>query len=171
MSSPRRRLCNRLGTAVGAVLAVIVAVSCGSSNHTASTAGSESATAPLTSTAAPAPGAAAKTTSAAQPTTPAPTPNSTPSTSVHPVAPSRSGQLLRRFTGYGNARLGTIFVHARSRLLWNAQHAGIQIFTSNGFQLVNTHSQDGAVRLSRGTYRGVRVSSAARWSIELRSES
>jgi hypothetical protein len=60
-------------------------------------------------------------------------------------------------------------VHARGRLLWNAQHAGIQIFTSNGFQLVNTRSQTGAVRLSSGTYRAVRVSSAAGWTVELRS--
>jgi hypothetical protein len=53
--------------------------------------------------------------------------------------------------------------------VWKARRPGIQIFTSNGFMLVNSRSLTGAVRLSRGTYRGVRVSSAAHWSVELRS--
>lgn len=151
------------------MLVVIVAAGCGGSNHTASTGGSASATAPSTSAAASATGTAAKTTSAAQATRTAGTPSSAAPTTVHAAAPSPSGHLLRRFTGYGNGRLGTLVVHARSRLLWNAQHAGIQIFTSNGFQLVDTRSLTGAIRLSRGTYRAVRVSSAAGWSVELRS--
>jgi len=64
-----------------------------------------------------------------------------------------------------------LVVSARTLLVWSADHPRIQIFTSKGFMLVNSSSPTGTVRLSRGTYRGVRVSSPARWSVELRSPS
>jgi hypothetical protein len=53
-------------------------------------------------------------------------------------------------------------------LAWSARHAGIQIFTSGGFILLKSASSKGAIRLSGGTYRGVRVASRAGWSIELK---
>jgi hypothetical protein len=84
-------------------------------------------------------------------------------------SPAPSGGLVRRFTGSGNERLGTIVLHAQSVLSWHVQHGPIQIFTSSGFLLVQSQQPNGSVRLSRGTYRGVRVASHAGWSIELRA--
>ena len=173
MSSPVRRLCNRVGVVLGLLLAVSVPVSCGGSSQSATTAASQNGANPAKSaTATSATGAPA---SASGSTSSTPTAQSTSggtaSTPPHPASPSPSpgGRLLRRFTGYGNGRLGTIAVHASSLLSWRATQPHIQIFTANGFMLVNSRSTTGTVRVSRGTYRGVRVSSAARWSVELRA--
>jgi hypothetical protein len=65
--------------------------------------------------------------------------------------------------------LGTIVVSVPSVLIWHAQRAPIQIFTSSGFLLVQSATANGNVRLAKGTYRGVRVASHAGWSIELRT--
>jgi hypothetical protein len=89
--------------------------------------------------------------------------------SLHRVSPSPGGRPLRRFAGYGDRSLGTIVVRSASVLVWNARHPAIQIFTAEGFMLVNSKLPNGAVQLSAGTYRGVRVASGAHWSIELRS--
>jgi hypothetical protein len=94
--------------------------------------------------------------------------------STHDAMPSPGGRPLRRFTGDGNARLGTIAVRSPSLLVWSARQPAtrqpaIQIFTSNGFLLVNSKAPNGFIRLAGGTYRGVRVASPASWSIELRS--
>jgi hypothetical protein len=172
LSSPSRRLFGRAGAVVGALLAIAVPVGCGSGSHTTSTATSHNATVPAANaTGASASGTSAGTsgkTSAAHAAPTTATSAGAASTPA-PAAPSTSGRLLRRFAGEGNGRLGTIVVSARSLLVWNAHHAGIQIFTSTGFMLVNSRSVTGTVRLSRGTYHGVRVSSAGRWLVELRS--
>lgn len=89
--------------------------------------------------------------------------------STHDATPSPGRRPLRRFTGDGNARLGTIVVRSPSLLVWSARQPAIQIFTSNGFMLVNSKAPNGFIRLAGGTYRGVRVASPASWSIELRS--
>jgi hypothetical protein len=173
MSSPRRRPYSRAGAVLGAALAVTVAAGCGGAGHTGSSVASQttaaSATAASGASTTDTSTAPSVKTSGAQPTPTTATPSGAASTPGQPAPPSPGGQVLRRFAGYGNGRLGTLVVHARSVLVWNARHPGIQIFTSNGFMLVNSRSPTGAVRLSRGTYRRVRVSSAAHWSVELRS--
>jgi hypothetical protein len=173
MSSPLRRLCNRVGVVLGVLLAVSVPVSCGGSSQTTSTAGSQNGTTTAKSATATsatgAPAGASGSTSSRPTAQTTSTSGGTASTPPHPASPSPGGRLLRRFTGYGNGRLGTIAVHASSLLSWRATQPHIQIFTVNGFMLVNSRSTTGTVRVSRGTYRGVRVSSAARWSVELRA--
>jgi hypothetical protein len=174
MSSPLRRLCNRAGVVLGVLLAVSVPVSCGKSSQTASTAGSQNgATTAKSATATSATGAPAGASGSISSTPTAQTTSTsggtTASTPLHSPTPTPGGRLLRRFSGYGNGRLGTIAVHARSLLSWRAGQPHIQIFTATGFMLVNSRSTTGTVSLSRGTYRGVRVSSAARWSVELRA--
>jgi hypothetical protein len=62
-----------------------------------------------------------------------------------------------------------IVVNVPSVLSWHAARAPIQIFTSSGFLLVQSGASNGSVRLSKGTYRGVRVATHAGWSIELRT--
>lgn len=91
--------------------------------------------------------------------------------STHRAAPPSGERLLRRFAGSGDTRLGTVVVRSAEELVWQAGHAPIQIFAANGFMLVNSQAPHGSIRLSRGTYRGVRVATHARWSIELRSRS
>lgn len=106
------------------------------------------------------------TTASTTPSPVAPTPSPTKAASAAP-----SGRLLRRYAGNGNTQLGTIVVRSPSTLVWKAEHPPIQIFTAKGFILVNSTAPSGVTRLSRGTYRGVRVASHAGWSIELRSRS
>jgi hypothetical protein len=170
MSSARRRLLSRVGLASAALLAIGIPAGCGGSSSSTSTAGSQSATAP----AASATGASATGTAAASAKTPAPAKPGTASTtagstSTPTASPAPKGRLLHRYAGYGNGRLGTLVTSGQTLLVWNAGHPRIQIFTSKGFMLVNSSSHTGTVRLSRGTYRGVRVSSPAQWSVELRS--
>jgi hypothetical protein len=172
MSSSSRRLFGRAGAVVGVLLAITVPAGCGSSSQTSSTAASQNATVAAGATGASASGAskgASGKTSAAHAAPTTATSKGAGSTPA-PGAPATGGRLLRRFAGEGNGRLGTIVVSARSLLVWDAHHPGIQIFTSAGFMLVNSHSLTGTVRLSRGTYRGVRVSSAGHWLVELRSQ-
>jgi hypothetical protein len=156
--------------ALAAVLAISIPAGCGSSGSSStSTAGSQNAAAP----AAGATGASAGTPATTAKTQAPGKPGTTSTTAGAPSTPSPSpapeGRLLHRFSGYGNGRLGTLVASGQTLLLWNAGHPRIQIFTSKGFMLVNSSSQTGTVRLSRGTYRGVRVSSPAHWTVELRS--
>lgn len=113
----------------------------------------------------------AATTSHAQGNAPATTPGgASTSASTQSASPPPSGQLIRRFTGTGSGRLGTIVVNVPSVLIWHAQRTPIQIFTSSGFLLVQSGTANGSVRLSKGTYRGARVATRAGWSIELRTQ-
>jgi hypothetical protein len=156
------------------MLAATVIAGCGggsSGGSTSTVVVTSSGTRPTTSTAHP--GHTITTTRGApahepatSTSTGAPAPGSTAA-----LSPSPGGRLLRRYAGHGNARLGTIVVRSPGVLLWSARHRGIQIFTSNGFILVKSGAPSGAIRLSAGTYRGVRVASTAGWSIELRSRS
>lgn len=79
--------------------------------------------------------------------------------------------MLRRFSGSGNTRLGTIVVGSPAVLVWRAQHPPVQIFAARGFMLVSSHASSGSIQLSRGIYPGMRVSSRAGWSIELHARS
>jgi len=167
MSSPGHRLAGRVMAILLVLFATTIYAGCGGSDSAsdstktvAVTSAGKRGTPPAARSAQ---GTAAPRSSTSRSTT-GPTPGSTPGTS-----PSPGGRLLRRFTGDGNAWLGTIVVHSPSVLEWSAQHPAIQIFTSNGFMLVNSKAPKGSIRLAGGTYRGVRVASHASWSIELRS--
>ncbi len=171
MSWPRRELRNRVGAVLGALITAALIASCGSSSSTTSTAGSQTAAIPTTSTGSTqkAGTGAATGTSATQTAKSTTTSKAPPPAASVQVRPAPGGHLLHRYTGHGNKRLGTIVLHGRSLLVWYTRHPGIQIFTSSGFMLVKSGAPSGTVRLSRGTYRGVRVASAANWSVELRS--
>ncbi len=100
----------------------------------------------------------------------------TPAKSAGPVATHRISSApgkgtLHRFVGSGHTRLGTIVVRSPQVLQWRAARAPIQIFAANGFMLVNSSAPSGSIRLSRGTYRSVRVATHASWSVELRTTS
>jgi hypothetical protein len=77
--------------------------------------------------------------------------------------------VLRRFTGSGDTRLGTIVVRSPQVLQWRTARPPIQIFAANGFMLVDSSAPSGSIHLSRGTYRSVRVAAHASWSVELRT--
>ena len=135
---------------------------CGSSSSTSSSA-SNAASAPnsSSSTAASTPAASAPSTAtSAQPSHPS---------AAAPPAAATSGTLLHRYSGTGDYLLGKLVLPASRVLVWSAHYGKIQIFTASGFMLVNSQSATGSVRLARGTYSGVRVATAASWSLELRS--
>jgi hypothetical protein len=167
MSSHPRALRNTAGLALTAALALIVAAGCGSSSQSSATAGSTATTSKTAGASAPSAASGASTGTPAR--TPTTSTGASPRSSTPAAAPAPGGRLLRRFTGSGNGRLGTIVVGAPSTLEWHAGHPGIQIFTSSGFVLVNSQAPTGFIRLAHGTYRGVRVASGAGWVIELRA--
>jgi hypothetical protein len=181
---PDRR--SALAGALSLALAAALLAGCGGGGGSGSTVSvTVPATAPATSAApsgggtatskhaAPGAGAPKASSAPAGGTTSAPSgassASSAGSTSSTPASPPPSGRLLHRYTGTGSGRLGTIVVSAPAVLSWHAQQGPIQIFTSSGFLLVQSAAANGSVRLSKGTYRGVRVASRAGWSIELRT--
>jgi len=174
MSSPCHTLTVRSRAAFLPVvaLAASVLVGCGggSSGGSTSTVVVTSPSARSTSTAHP--GHTTTTPKGAAPREPAGTSTGVTAAGSAPATlPSPGGRLLGRYAGNGNARLGTIVAHSPSVLAWSAGHPGMQIFTSSGFILVDSNASSGAIRLSAGTYRGVRVAARAAWAIELRSRS
>ena len=163
MSSPLRRLCNRVGVVLGALLAVSVPVSCGGSSQTASTAGSQNGTTTAKSATATSATGAHR----------GPADHRHPRSGAdhidigrdrldppHPASPSPNGRLLHRFTGYWQRAAGHDRAARSQPAVVACSQPHIQIFTANGFMLVNSRSTTGSVRVSRGTYRGVRVASA-----------
>jgi hypothetical protein len=173
MNSWSDRRIGGLGAATLMVLLLVLPlVGCGGSGNSSSTAAagtpgqSPATSAGSTGTAAasaagrPAHGTGSKSTSgaAAHATPPLP-------------AALLSGHLLRRFTGSGNARLGTFAVSSPTVLAWRVRHPPLQVFTAHGFILVSSHAAVGVVRLSRGSYAGTRISTHAGWTIELRTRS
>jgi len=178
MSSPQRKLSRGVAALLIVAVAAILFAGCGSSSSSSSAGGvttattsSSAATASSTATAATAPGVSSGARGKQPANTSKTSTGASSSGSVPPAAPSSSGRLLRKFAGNGPERLGTVVVSVPSTLVWRADHPPIQIFTSSGFILVNSQAASGTMRLSRGSYRGVRVASRAGWTIELRSQS
>lgn len=174
MSLSRNKSFNVFGAIAPFALAVALA-GCGGSSSTST----QTITSTTASTGAASAGAtsASKTASSAQSaSTPAKAAKAKSSTSTAPgssaaASPPASGPVLRRFAGSGNTRLGTIAVSSPEVLVWGAQHPPIQIFTAKGFILVSSGASSGSIKLSRGTYAGVRVATHAAWSIELHARS
>ena len=162
MSSSWRRRSRAVPGTLGALLVLACAAGCGSSSSTSSATTSPAST-PNNSS-----GTATSTAAASAPSTAKSAQPSRPSTPALPAA-ARSGTLLHRYTGMGDYLLGKIVAPATRVLVWSAHSGRIQIFTASGFMLVNSQSATGSVRLARGTYSGVRVATAASWSLELRS--
>jgi hypothetical protein len=178
------RVAGRVAAVLVALFAVALLAGCGGGGGSSGTTDTVVVTSGGTHTAKPAksPSSTTHTTQTTQTTstpgnipttastTPSPTGSAPSSTKAASAAPP-GGRLLRRYAGNGNTQLGTIVVSVPSTLTWKAQHSPIQVFTSKGFILVNSTAPSGVTRLSRGTYRNMRVASRAGWSLELRASS
>jgi hypothetical protein len=173
--------CNKSFTGLAAImllvlLAAALLVGCGSGSSTTSTRTITSTTAPTVTVSTSSTGAS-KTTSTVRPgplpakASKAKTPSTTAPGSTTTAPAPANGSVLRRFAGSGNTKLGTIAVSSQEVLVWGAQHPPIQIFTAKGFILVSSGQSSGSIKLSRGTYAGVRVATRAAWSIELHTRS
>ncbi len=178
MSSPQRKLSRGVAALLLVAVAAILFAGCGSSTSSSSTGAvttattsASTATASSTTTTATAPDVSTGAQGKAPANTSKASTGASSSGSAPPPAPSASGRLLRKFAGSGPERLGTVVVSVPSTLVWRADHPPIQIFTTSGFILVNGQAASGTIRLSRGTYRGVRVASREGWTIALRSQS
>jgi hypothetical protein len=73
-----------------------------------------------------------------------------------------------RYAGNGDKAIGAMVIKTPVTLTWSAAKPKIQVFTRSGFVLVNSTKSSGSVRISQGTYRGVRVASRGSWTITLR---
>jgi hypothetical protein len=85
-----------------------------------------------------------------------------------PLSAVAAGEVLRVLAGDGNARLGSLSERRPVVVEWRSTHP-VQIFTARGFLLLASPSPHGRIRLSGGTYRGLRIATAGRWRIALRS--
>lgn len=79
-----------------------------------------------------------------------------------------AGKVLRTLRGRGNAGIGSLSERVPVVVDWRSTHA-IQLFTDRGFLLLSSQSPHGRIRLAAGRYRGLRIATAGRWRIALRS--
>jgi len=150
------------------VLAALTIASCGSEHKqpTTSTTTTTPATAPASTSRAHTTSTTAPKSGASHTAAPAAT-SSSPAASA-PSSPSGQVATGRSYTGRGNRAIGTITLRSPVTLTWSTTKPKIQVFTSLGFVLVNSHKTTGSIKLSKGTYRGVRVASPGTWTVLLR---
>jgi hypothetical protein len=82
-------------------------------------------------------------------------------------ATPRPGARVKIITGTHNATIGTLAEGRSVVLVWTAAEAPIQIFTSRGNLLLNSHARHGSIRLAEGRYHGLHVSSPGAWTLRL----
>jgi hypothetical protein len=83
------------------------------------------------------------------------------------TATTRPGATIRVITGTHNAAIGTLAERTSVFLVWTASEGPIQIVTSQGNLLLNSHARSGTIRLAAGTYGGLRVASPGAWTLRL----
>ena len=81
----------------------------------------------------------------------------------------RAGRTIRSYSGTGNHAIGSLSEKTAIVLEWNTSGQQIQLFTGQGFLILDSHSRAGRVRLAPGQYSGLHVASAARWTLLLRA--
>jgi hypothetical protein len=79
-----------------------------------------------------------------------------------------AGPVIKSFTGNGGRAIGSLAEKQTIVLQWKTSAPTIQLFTSQGQVLVDTHSPVGSVRLSQGRYSGLHVATPGRWTVQLR---
>jgi hypothetical protein len=78
--------------------------------------------------------------------------------------------VVSRFTGAGDAQVGSISVPPFSELYWHTNRPPIRITGSGGLAVVGRGSSEaGALTVPSGVYDGVRVTTRGIWFIEVRS--
>jgi len=81
----------------------------------------------------------------------------------------RAGRTIRRFSGTGNAAIGTLSQKNAIVLQWSTSAPRFQLFTAQGFLILDSHARAGRLRLAAGDYSRLRVASPARWTLLLRA--
>jgi hypothetical protein len=80
----------------------------------------------------------------------------------------RAGRTIRSYSGTGNHAIGSLSEKRAIVLEWNTSGREIQLFTGQGFLLLDSHARAGRVRLAPGQYSRLHVASAASWTLLLR---
>ncbi|MBV8929021.1 MAG: hypothetical protein JO152_07850 [Mycobacteriaceae bacterium] len=98
-----------------------------------------------------------------------------PASAARDVAPAtprppviRAGRTIRSISGAGNRAIGSLSEKTAIVLQWSSSAQRIQVFTAQGFLLLDSHTRAGRVRLAPGRYFRLRVASPARWTLLLR---
>ena len=81
----------------------------------------------------------------------------------------RAGRTIRSFAGTGNRAIGSLSARKPVVLQWSTSGERIQLFTGQGFLLLDSHARAGRLRLVPGNYSRLRVASPARWTLLLRA--
>ncbi|MGA2010098.1 MAG: hypothetical protein ABSH51_06145 [Solirubrobacteraceae bacterium] len=84
------------------------------------------------------------------------------------MAVIRAGTVIARFAGSGNRVLGSVNARTAVVLQWRASGRPLTLLTAGGFPIVESANGAGRIRLLRGDYRGLRIVTAQRWSVEVR---
>jgi hypothetical protein len=82
----------------------------------------------------------------------------------------REAAFKKTFSGSGNRKLGTLRIRRSAVLRWKTRGGLFQVSERHGFLLLDTRARRGHVRIHRGVYRGVRVSTRSRWTISIRRQ-
>ena len=85
----------------------------------------------------------------------------------NPVIPA--GRTIRSFSGSGNDTIGSLSEKTAIVLQWSTSAARFQLFTAQGFLLLDSRARTGRVRLAPGDYSGLHVASPDRWTLLLRA--
>ncbi|MBV9417212.1 MAG: hypothetical protein JO363_19660 [Solirubrobacterales bacterium] len=96
-----------------------------------------------------------------------------PAARVHAAATPRppvirAGRTIRSFSGTGNRAIGSLSEKHATVLQWSTSAPRFQLFTAEGFLLLDSHTQAGRLRLGPGEYSRLHVASPARWTLLLR---
>lgn len=84
-----------------------------------------------------------------------------------PVIPA--GAVIHTYSGVGDGVIGSVAERSTIVLEWSTPTPPIQLFTSRGFLLIDSHAARGRVRLGRGSYSGLRVAAKGSWTIRVRA--
>lgn len=149
LSNPRRtRRQTRFWSSTALIIGAAVTIAgCGSSSHT------RTQTVPATPRTSVGSAPAGRAQSSAAPT--------------NRLAAIPAGRVVDSFTGRGSRAIGSLAEKSTVVLEWRTSAPEIQIFTVQGFLLVDSHLSRGRVRLARGRYRELRVAAAGPWTIRL----
>ena len=80
----------------------------------------------------------------------------------------RAGRAIKSFSGTGNRAIGSLSEKHAIVLQWSTSAQRFQLFTAEGFVLLDSHTRVGRVRLGPGDYLRLHVASPARWTLLLR---
>jgi hypothetical protein len=83
-------------------------------------------------------------------------------------APQVTAAKTWKYSGSGPKKLGTVKLRRVATLRWRSSGRLLQITDSHGFRLLYTKARRGKLRIRRGTYSKLTLSTRGSWRITIR---